>query len=218
MFIVWRGYGWLTPVIAIFGLFVSLFMIKAIAGSYFETSSRVPFAISVVFASLLLGFVGYSVNKKRKRYTDTETGEEVTSPSHTFFFIPMQYWGVIIPLVLFSGKLIGDSSEAEDLIAIEQAAIGDRYHIVLPEVLAQDDTKFKYSLMKIVAFSDEGYEFVIAGTSYRKRKHVRHAVRDKDDVKADFYFDNRYSFTQQELISLRKSGGIYNIESIRLTQ
>jgi len=150
MFILWRGYGWLTPVIAFVAMVGVQILTVVTMGAEFARQSEIPMVLSIIAASVLVGLFGLKVNRNRKRLIDPENGEEHITPSHSLFFIPIQYWGIILPLVMFTGKTLSDSQKAHDIAAIQSAAIGDRYYIDVTKVLADKETKFKYSVMKLV--------------------------------------------------------------------
>jgi len=54
--------------------------------------------LALIISAPIIWLVGKKLNhnKKDEVYVNKETGEEVTiGPKHTFFFIPIQYWGLI---------------------------------------------------------------------------------------------------------------------------
>jgi len=213
MLLIWRGYGWLTPIIAFVAMIVTFIIISFTFEDYLAKDSDIPLAISIIVSSLLVGMFGLSVNKKLKRLIDPETGEEHITPSHALFFIPIQYWAIIMPLFLFSGKLISDGRKAENIYAIEHATVGDVYHINLTKIFEEESSDYKYSLMKLVTINPEwGHAFVIARAGYRKRRYVRELLRDGDDKKENFYFDSHHTYTVKELLELHDAGAIQQID------
>ena len=102
MLIVWRGYGWLVPVVVFAALLLSQLSVDAIYGEGFYTANAWPKQVAFVAAGFLVGAIGFYLNHiKRQLLVDHETGEPVgKAPSHTLFFIPIEYWAVIV-LVLF---------------------------------------------------------------------------------------------------------------------
>jgi len=90
--IVWSGRGYLIVLV----LIVSLFGVHAIFPE--EEANYAP-----IFAGLLSAifswFAGIAWNTKNERIvSDDKTGEKIIlkGGNHTLFWIPMQYWGVIL--------------------------------------------------------------------------------------------------------------------------
>ena len=99
MFFIWKGYGILAIGIPIFISIILNLIINCILGdNYYENSNwTAPLAllISAVFVYLL--GVEFNHNKHNKIVIDKETKEElILKENHTLFFIPFQYWSIII--------------------------------------------------------------------------------------------------------------------------
>ncbi|EKE75233.1 hypothetical protein [Gallaecimonas xiamenensis] len=101
MLIIWRGLGWLVPVVVVAGFLVGQLLIDAVLGEGFYTSHPWPKVAAAVWVAVLVAVLGYVLNyKKRPLRTDPESGRQWKAPSHTLFFIPVEFWSVIV-LVLF---------------------------------------------------------------------------------------------------------------------
>ena len=107
MLIVWRGYGWLVPVIIFGALALSQLSVDALYGDGFYKATTWPKQAGTVAGAILIGALGYFLNHVRRAYlVDEESGEVVGKvPSHSLFFIPVEYWSVIT-LGLFLGLII----------------------------------------------------------------------------------------------------------------
>ena len=109
MFVIWRGWGILAPVIpilvwALIPLTLKPLMAEATYQQYFGQMT----AISGLMGAVALWYIGRWFNSGEKTLVDPETGEEVMfKPSHSLFFIKMEYWA--IPFVLFSLFLLSAS-------------------------------------------------------------------------------------------------------------
>jgi len=103
MLIVWRGYGWLVPVLTFGVMILSQVGIDAVYGDGFYTANAWPKTAAIVIAALCVGLVGIYLNHiKRGNVVDEETGEVLgKEPSHYLFFIPVEYWAIIIPAVFY---------------------------------------------------------------------------------------------------------------------
>ena len=94
--IIWSGLGFLP---ALFLLFFGGVCCITQAGS----PGGLPLALAFFLAGLASGVLGCYLRRKEERtFVDKATGKEFTlHPSHSLFFIPMPYWGVIFIGVSF---------------------------------------------------------------------------------------------------------------------
>lgn len=97
--IVWKGWGFLVAVFA-FGASLAMELItESITGDDdFYQHEAWPLAVALVVAGVLTWFVGRTLHARGARTViDKATGVELTiGASHTFFFLPMHYWGVVL--------------------------------------------------------------------------------------------------------------------------
>jgi len=97
--IIFSGMGFMVPGITIFMLIA--FELSTVScsgdGQYFKEHSW-PLAIPLLVSGAILWFLGTRLNGKPTRtLIDKDSGEEVTlRERHSFFFIPMEYCGLII--------------------------------------------------------------------------------------------------------------------------
>ena len=101
--IIWSGLGFLVLFIIFANSLLANTINKAITGndnSYQENT--IPITISLLFSSIVIYFLGKWLNtRKAKTYIDKETGKEIIQKGdHSFFFIRMEYWGIIIPIIM----------------------------------------------------------------------------------------------------------------------
>lgn len=87
MIYVWRGFGFVVPLLAFAALLVSQFAIDGAMGDGYYTANGWPKFAGCAVAGVLLLLVGLWMNK-------STIGTQVASV-HTFFFIPVQYWSAI---------------------------------------------------------------------------------------------------------------------------
>jgi len=102
--LIWKGYGFLVGVIT----FLSSLVAQLICEYYtkdetYYTSHNAPLAYALVAAGIINGFLGNSLNnRKTKTYIDKETREEIVIKNdNSFFFIPMEYWSIILIIAAF---------------------------------------------------------------------------------------------------------------------
>ncbi|QAA34638.1 hypothetical protein [Clostridium manihotivorum] len=95
--IIWKGYGILTFVF----LILSFTVVELVAGKEFYGAHSWVSLFAYLLAGLLCFFVGRALNRGNgKVYIDKETGQEIIARrTHSFFFIKMEYWGFILPIL-----------------------------------------------------------------------------------------------------------------------
>ena len=97
--IIWRGWGFLVAVFA-FGASLAMELItESMTGDDdFYQKEAWPLALAFVVAGVVTWFVGKKLHARGARAViDKATGQELTiGGSHTFFFVPMHYWAVVL--------------------------------------------------------------------------------------------------------------------------
>jgi hypothetical protein len=88
--IIWSGFGFLP-------VFFLLFFGGVCCINQTGPPGGLPLALAFLLAGLASGFLGCYLRRKEGRtVVDKATGKEFSlHPSHSLFFIPMPYWGVI---------------------------------------------------------------------------------------------------------------------------
>lgn len=102
--IIWSGWGILfVPIVALCNV-----LIIFIWHDLFNLEDSHPliknfaFVISFLCSGVITWYVGKALNRSPKEqvYIHKESGEEVKfRPRHSFFFIRLEYWGFILPVV-----------------------------------------------------------------------------------------------------------------------
>jgi hypothetical protein len=97
--IIWRGWGFLVAVF-VFGASLAMELItESMTGDDgFYQREAWPLALALVVAGLVTWLVGRTLHARGGRVViDKATGRELTiDASHTFFFVPMHYWAVVL--------------------------------------------------------------------------------------------------------------------------
>ena len=100
--IIWTRFGFLVLVIAFAAFLSTEWIVEAVNAdqSYYQNNGW-PKIVASVVGGALVSLLGFYLNKKKneRELVDPKTGERMlltTGGGHTFFFIPMQYWGPII--------------------------------------------------------------------------------------------------------------------------
>ncbi len=211
MLIIWRRMGWLVPVIVLISLVITTIAIRATLGDVDVSAHWQNFA-TFLLASLTIGILGYHLNyRKRTVVINEETGEEEKSPSHTFFFIPMQFWAIILPI--FFVWITNDAIKRENQTTayLNAPIVNDMY---LTDSNAEEpDGKDQYSvnIFKVTAVEDTQVHVVhgryVYDTEYDARSDIRKGNVDGND---DFGTKPTiYSITQ--LISMKDKGTLLSV-------
>ena len=100
--IIWTRLGILVALIAIACLIGGQYLTNTIFSDaqYYQTHSWPPL-VALGVAGVVVWLVGSHLNSNStRRVIDAETNQEMTlNDNHTFFFVPMQYWGFILPVL-----------------------------------------------------------------------------------------------------------------------
>ena len=110
--VIWSGHGYLAAVfIFVCSLIANLITNHLTSSENFWDENSWPFGIAMIIAAPLCWFAGKMLYKSgSKTLIDPETNKEIIiNPSHTLFFIPLHYWGVlciIFSIISFIKELI----------------------------------------------------------------------------------------------------------------
>jgi uncharacterized membrane protein YfcA len=97
--IIWKGWGILAVLITVAIVILVDFVTGSIYGDtrYYDNHNW-PKGLALLLAAIPVYFVGVYLNSRPGRaMIDKATGREVMlRRSHSLFFIPMEYWGVVL--------------------------------------------------------------------------------------------------------------------------
>lgn len=96
--IIWKGLGFLTFAIPLVCALIMQVGVNSYFGDGFYTAASWPLPLALFLSSAFVFLVGYKVNNNEgKILIDPQTNEKVLlKTTHSLFWIPMQYWSVII--------------------------------------------------------------------------------------------------------------------------
>ena len=110
MFIIWKGYGFLVPFIAV----AIVGVVSVVFWSLFPKTVFIGPCLGCFLAAAAIWIIGNKFNSpaKNRVLIDKQTGQEILfKPDHSLFFIKMQYWaflvgvaGVVILLAMIFAK------------------------------------------------------------------------------------------------------------------
>ncbi len=212
MLVIWRGFGWLIPVI-VFGTFLlSQIALNSIYGEGFYKANEWPKIVVIVFSSLLIASLGYLLNyKKRQVIIDEESGKKKKSPAHSLFFIPVEAWAVIIPVLFFWMQSYTAETDAKEMAFIESPAVNDVYSVDFTEIFTDTDEKFKYGTLKVVEVKPDGVEVLASDIAYDGKSGVRKDVREGKVNNQGYYSGEPFFISKQYVIELKNQDGIFQV-------
>ncbi|RYE27747.1 MAG: hypothetical protein EOP42_18795 [Sphingobacteriaceae bacterium] len=95
MFIIWRGYGFLVPIITV----VTGALITVLIHFVFKTNQPWGISLGSFVSAAIIWFWGKKLNDpaKNRIMVDKATGQElILKPNHSLFFLKMQYWAFLV--------------------------------------------------------------------------------------------------------------------------
>lgn len=211
--IIWRRKGWLVPIIFFVMLLVTQIAINSSLGDGYYQSHEWPKGLGIGLAALLIALFGYHVNyKKREVAIDPDTGVKTQASSHTLFFIPVEYWAVIIPVFVIWMNHYTDQKDQEELAYITAPKINDLYLLDITRTRYEIDGEFKYGIFKVVNVQSDGVDVVEASYVFDSKKGVRKEVRKGGIDAPDYFHDTTYFMDTDSLVALKNSGDIFKIQ------
>ena len=107
--LIWSGFGFLVPVVAFLTLLVTEFSVEKITKNknYYQENSWC-ILLGLVIAGAICFLISKYFDSKRvnKVYIDKETGDEIILKNkHTFIFVDIKYWPIVLPLLGLIGVL-----------------------------------------------------------------------------------------------------------------
>lgn len=102
--IVWSNLGFLVGLFVFGTALICNLAFDAIWGTGFYSSHHWTVGVALALASVPTWGIGTMLrNRAARTVVDKETGEELTlhGTVHTFFFVPMHVWGVILVVLGF---------------------------------------------------------------------------------------------------------------------
>ena len=96
--LVWKGWGFLALLIPLIASWTVGFSLNSFYGEGFYQQSAWAMPLTIGLTAIPVTLIGIKLSKKRARtLIDVDTLEKVEiKPEHSMFWIPLQYWGIII--------------------------------------------------------------------------------------------------------------------------
>jgi hypothetical protein len=209
MLFIWRGFGWLIPIIVIVSLLLMQLSFNYFFGEETYENSEWPKVIAIFLSSILIAFLGYFFNYKKRVVVRDEKMEK--TPSHTLFFIPIEFWAIILPLLSLWMANNNIEKNKKYMILIGSPAVNDNYHVDYAKMYNYSDKEFKYGVIKVTSVFSDRVEFLVGNSTYNSKHSVNKIIRDGKFNDANYFSDKVVGFTKKELRDFKKNNAIFAI-------
>lgn len=94
--IIWQGRGGYVPLIVFLTSLFGNIIFDYVNKGYYDNHHWVP-GVFITLSALFVFMLNKNTDQRERSLVDQQTGEQLTyKPSHTLFWIPLQYWAPII--------------------------------------------------------------------------------------------------------------------------
>jgi hypothetical protein len=210
--VIWRGFGWLIPVVLFGTILLSQMALDSIYGAGFYKANAWPKIAAITVSSLFIALLGYLLNyKKRPIVVDTESGKKTKSPAHSLFFIPIEVWAVIIPVFFLWAHNLTAKKDSKELFFIESPAVNDIYAVDFTEIFTDTDQKFKYGTLKVMYVKPSGVDVLASEIAYDGKSGVRKDVRKGKANTLEYYSGDTFFLPKEYVKELKSRDGIFQV-------
>ncbi|MBV1909792.1 MAG: hypothetical protein KUG78_10760 [Kangiellaceae bacterium] len=92
----WRRKGWITPIAFIFPMAAVQLVVNFSLGEQYYLHNTWPKIVAVLSGVVVVAYLGYYLNYAKREKINENSRVEKLSDSHTMFFIPVEYWSIIL--------------------------------------------------------------------------------------------------------------------------
>ena len=212
MFSIWKGRGWIAPVIFI-ACFVDIqLIVDHFLGDGFYKDNRWVKLVALAVVALVVGIIGFILNRRDRIISiHPETGKKTRSPAHTLLFLPIEVWAVIVPFVFLSLDYFNAVQENKTLAYLEQPKVNDIYSVDFAKIFKNEDPVYKYGTMVVVAVDPNLVSVQSSTHAYDGKSGVRKDLHNGSAKEAYYYASEVTPFNIRELLKFYESGAIYSV-------
>jgi stalled ribosome alternative rescue factor ArfA len=204
MFIIWRGFGWVVPIIVIAIFLSTATAVDALFHQGYNASNAWPKILGALLASTCIGALGYFLNhKKRVTLIVEETGQRQKSPSHALFFIPIEYWSVIVLALSIWLGISSSQDFEEDIAYLNSPVINDLYTMNFKRAFGVK-SEHEYGVVKVVAVDTLSVELLLSKSVYKSIRGPSSDVRKNKTNGTEYFSRVTKSIPFKELAALRE--------------
>lgn len=198
--LVWKGMGWVVPALVVAAVIIAQGLLKAL-GSNGTMVSMLVYAVFIVLAGVAAALLGLRLNAvvAGRRHNN-----------HSFFFVPLQFWGALIPVLALASYAAIQVDDKNQLAALNAPQTGD-YYIVNLEKAFDMDQGYRYGIAKVAAVQGDTVEVSVSNASYSATKGARKDVRRGRVEKADFFSTATLSLSKHQLSEMHAKAAIVDV-------
>jgi hypothetical protein len=210
MLIIWKRMGWLVPVVFFSVFFLFQVSFDAIYSEGFYKENQWVKNTAIIFGGLCLALLGYFLNHK-KRHLSTDTDKPISTDKHTFFFIPIEFWAIILP-VLFTLIQINDTkNDTKDYDFIQAPVVNDKYLSDFTKFFPEIDEDYKYGVLRVVSVQAEGVQVDSSRMAYSAKSGAKKDIRENKADNAKYYSNQIFFIKKQALFDYKDTGKIIRV-------
>ncbi len=212
MWKIWKGQGWVVPVIFIAAFFDVQGVIDSFMGEGFYQDNRWVKIVSVVSVAVLLGVIGVFMNhyarwQMRKKRSESQR----TDIPHTLLFLPIEVWAIIIPCVFLGIDYFQEEQPDHTLTYLQKPKVNDIYSVDFTKIFKKEDPVYKYGTMVVVSVDLNVIEVHTSTHAYDGRSGVRKDLHSGAAKEALYYREETIPFNIRETVSFYERGGIFSV-------
>ncbi|AEF54183.1 hypothetical protein [Marinomonas posidonica] len=209
---IWKGLGWLAPVIFVAAFVDVQMLIDGVMGEDFYQQNRWVKVFSLVAVALFVAAIGLWLNVRDRIWrVHSETGKKTRPPAHTFLFLPIEVWAVIVPCVFLANDYFQQEQESKTLGYIETPRVNDIYSVDFSKIFQNEDPIYKYGTM--IVLTVEGNQIALKSSShaYDGKRGVRKDLKNGTAAEASYYNNQVTQMTIRELLGYYKEGTLFAV-------
>lgn len=203
MLIIWRGLGWLVPILVAVVFIGSQLVLDSLFGEGTYRGDGWPVWLTIAIASICIGVFGWMVNRHQ--------GEGPRPPQHALFFVPVQYWAVLLPLLFGGFQYMDARNQEENALYVTEPQVGDRYLMDFRNAFEDVDPDYPYGAMKVVAVNSTGVKVVLSEYMFELRAGIREALNENKE-EGRFNEEANFHFAFEEIEALVASEEIFDVQ------
>lgn len=209
---IWKGFGWLAPVIFLAAFVDVQLLVDWVMGEGFYTANRWVQIFSIVFVAIVVAGLGLWMNlRDRFSRVDTKTGKKVIAPAHTFLWLPIEVWAIVVPCLFLGYDYFQQEVETQTLAYLETPKVNDVYAVDLSKIFDNEDPIFKYGTLQVITVMDSQVEVRSSSHAYDGKRGVRKDLKNDTAKQPDYYGSQVSLMSIRELLAYYKEDAIYAV-------
>lgn len=212
MLTIWKGLGWIAPVVFIAAFVDVQFIVDYVMGDGFYTDNRWVRIIAVMVVAVFVFVIGCVLNHKGRITKRLETGEKGNSFSHTLLFLPIELWAVIVPCVVLGIDYFNVEQENKTLTYLEAPKVNDIYFVDFSKIFNNEDPIYKYGTMIVVSVNMNLVQVQSSTHAYDGKSGVRKDIHSGKANEAFYYSNDVSPFNVRELVTFYNEDAIFSVK------